>query len=236
MHKIKVTDSAGQVLQGTIPTSWAEVQLGPYAALAAAADWNTRAAALAAVCGLPAAVFTSDTSHCVPILEVAPFLLNGPLPEAAEGIPASFTHLGVTYVPAPADLERISGDQLEYLTRFLAEAEGDALGASRFLLAILFKPAGTEGLPESVIQATADAFATLPMSVGYPLLLNFWKRSEALALPIQRYLALRPGVEKLRNALEAVSIILAQPASSWSLRRWLTRLWLRLVSKQLKTF
>ena len=235
MHTIKITDSDGLTVEGHAPASWEHVTLPEYAALAAATDWPGRAQALAAITGLPAEPLLDDVSLCVGILRAAPFLIEGPLPAVVEDAPAQFRHQGVTYVPTAANLEKITGAQMEGLTAFLEAAEGNALAAAPNLLAILYKPKNAK-LTADVVRASAAAFATLPMATAYPLLLNFWKRSESLALPIQRYLAVRPMVVQMRNALEVTLRASASVGASWNLRRWLIQTWLRLVSRSLRSF
>ncbi|SFP79250.1 hypothetical protein [Hymenobacter arizonensis] len=233
MKNITLTDSDGVVITGRLPRSWSEVGLAHYAALAVATNWPDRCRALAALCELPAQPFLDDVSLCLPILRGAPFLLDGPLPMPGTP-PNSFRHLGITYVPAPANLEQIRAGQLEGLTAFLREYEGNALAAAPHLLAVLYKPEGSE-LTSAVVEASAAAFTSLPMAIGYALLLDFWQRSASWALPIQRYLAVRPVVEQTLNALETLSRPSASPGRSWNIVRWLIAIWTRHVKKALKT-
>lgn len=233
MSKIKITDPDGNVLTGKMPTSWADVSLAKYAALAAANDWPARCHALAAICELPPAPFLADVSLCVPILKGAAFLLDGPLPALSDSPPHSFKHLGITYVPAPANLEKINGAQLEGLLAFLRDHEGDALAAAPHLLAALYKPEGS-ALTADVVEASAAALASLPMAIGYVLLLDFWQRSASWALPIQRYLAVRPVVEQMLSALETLSQASASPGRSWNMLRWLIARWIRRVKQALQ--
>jgi hypothetical protein len=242
MKKFTITDNEGTRYKGQIPESWEEVPLAKYAQLAAAADWPARCRTLAALCGVPEQPLLDDVSLCLPIFRAAPFLLNGPLPGITDGPAAlvdrpghSFQHLGITYVPAPADLERINAGQLEGLLAFLSNHEGNTLAAAPHLLAVLYKPEGTKELTAEVVEASAAALASLPMAIGYTLLLDFWQRSASWALPIQRYLALRPAVEQMLNALETLSQTSALPGRSWNIVRWLFAMWTRHAKKMLRT-
>lgn len=233
MKKFNINDSEGGHFPGLLPENWHEVPLAKYAALAAATDWPTRARALAALCGLPDEPLLADVSLCVALLHAAPFLLNGPLPTATATPPASFQHLGVTYVPAPANLEYVSAGQMEGLTSFLNEHEGNPLAAAPYLLAVLYKPEGRE-LSRPVVEASAAAFASLPMARGYGLLLDFYQRSAPMATNIQKFFAVRPVAEQVLNALETLSRPLASPARSWSTGRWLLKAYLKRATRTLK--
>lgn len=233
MSKIKISDSDGNVLTGRLPDSWADVPLAKYAVLAAATDWPARCRALAALCELPEAPLLADVRLCVKILRSAPFLLDGPLPGAPDKAPDSFRHLGIVYVPAPAHLEQVSGGQLEALLGFLQAHDGNPLAAAPHLLAALYKPEGSE-LSREVVEASTVAFASLPMALGYGLLLDFYQRSVSWSLPIQRYLAVQPVVEQTLNALETLSRTLDSPGRSWNMGRWLLKVYLKLVTRTLK--
>jgi hypothetical protein len=248
MRKFKIDASDGEVLTGHIPESWGEVPFRKYVDLAATAQklpdsiTNPTAhmfasvagcKAIAPLLGLPTAEpFLQDTQLLLPIFEAAPWLFLGPLP-LAEDLVTVFTHQGVTYTYV-GGLDNANGGQMEALLAFLRESDGNPVACGPQLLAVLYTAKGQTQTPQSVKEA-GDAFETLPMSIAWPCLQNFMVRSMPLALPIQRYLALRPSVEQALSALEqgADSKILASLGRSWSMHRWLGKIWLRLVRRTL---
>jgi hypothetical protein len=246
MRKFKIDASDGEVLTGYIPESWREVPFRKYVDLAATAqklpDTVTNPTAhvfasvagckaMAPLLGLPTAEpFLQDTQLLLPIFEVAPWLFLGPLP-LAEDLVTSFKHQGVTYAYA-GGLDGANGGQMEALLAFLRESDNDPVSCGPQLLAVLYTPKGQAQTPQTVRDA-ADAFETLPMNIAWPCLQNFIVRSMPLALPIQRYLALRPSVEQALSALEEAAHlpVSALRGRSWSMRRWLGRIWLRHVRR-----
>jgi len=244
MRTITITDSAGNAFAGHLPESWADVPLAGFAQLAQAADWTARACALAPLCGLPAEPLTEDVGLCLPILQAAPFLLSGPLPAAAEVPPLTFVHLGVTYVPAPADLHKIDGDQLEAILNFLRDNDGNVLACAPALLAVLYKPTGKKPLfgPAKEVRLTAElveastrAFASLPMATAWPLVGNFQLRSASMVQIFQKSSALQKIVEELLSALETLSTPSARSGSCWNFAPWLLSRWTRRARKTLST-
>jgi hypothetical protein len=244
MTPITITDSEGNVAAGHLPRSWADVGLAHYTTLAQATTWPTRCRALATICGLPAEPLLADSSLCLPILNGAPFLLHGPLPAATELPPLSFHHAGTTYVPAPADLHKIDGDQLEAILNFLREHEGNVLACAPALLAVLYKPADKRPLfgkpvpvvlTAEVVDASTRAFGSLPMAVAWPLVGNFLMRSASTAQTIQKSFALQAVAEELLSALETLSTPSARSGSSWSFVPWLLSRWTRRARKMLET-
>lgn len=246
MHKLTLTASDGEVLTGGIPASWADVPLAAYTNLVAAAQplpeglplhpalafaSEAGRAAVATLLGLPSAEpLVADDQLLRAVFDTSPFLFAGPLPAA--GAVEAFTHQGTAY-EYYGGLPNATGEQLEALLNFLSAHQGHPLGCGPHLLAILYRPVGQK---QTVAQVTAAAqsFATLPMSLAYPALLDFMQRSAPWALATQRYLAVLPAAEQALSALQT-AVATALPARSWSMRRWLTRTWIRLVSTQLRT-
>ncbi|MDO7849909.1 hypothetical protein Q5H92_26355 [Hymenobacter sp. M29] len=242
MSKITITDESGAKCTGRLPSSWADVSLAQYAALAAAANWPDRCRALAALCDLPAQPFLDDVSLCLPILRGAPFLLDGPLPMPGTDGDTSFRHAGTTYVPAPADLDKIAGAQLEALLNFLLEHDGNALACAPALLAVLYKPAGKKPLfgpaPDvpltaDVVEASARAFESLPMSVAWPLIGNFLSRSAATATSIAKFLAVQPAAEQLLSAMETHLTTSGRSGFCWNFAAWALVRWTKRVRNRL---
>ncbi len=247
MRKFKIEASDGELLTGHIPESWGEVPFRGYMDLAATAQevpslieptahvFASRAGctALATLLGLPTAEpFHTDMSLLLPIYETSPWLFLGPLPDE-QALVTAFTHQGIAYTYA-GGLDGANGGQMEALLAFLKENEGNPTACGPQLLAVLYCPQGKEQTAD-LVQATAQAFETLPMSIAWPCLQNFIVRSMPLALPIQRYLAMRPAVAQALSALEkaAHSPVSASLGRSWSMRRWLVKTWLRLAKRTL---
>ena len=245
MRKITITASDGEKIAGQLPQSWAEVGFKAYADLAATAqtvpDGITPTAhvfanvagchALATLLDLPTAdPLLTDVSLLLTIYDAAPWLFVGPLPAADEPT-ATFTHLGTTYDYA-GGLDKATGGQMEALLAFLNVHEGNPLGAGPALLAVLYTPTGQPQTPETV-KVAALALETLPMSVAWPCVQAFLSRSAPTAMLIQKYLALRPQVEKLLSALETPLQHSASPGHCSNLLRWLTKAYLKRVRKAL---
>lgn len=245
MHRLKISASDGEVLTGQIPASWAEVPLAAYANLAATArplpESITQPTAhayasvagceaLAKLLGLPTAEpLLADVSLLRRLYHACPFLFAGPLP-AAGAVPA-FTHLGTAYEYS-GGLPNATGELLEAVLNMLSAHEGHPLGCGPHLLAVLYRPVGQKQTV-AVVDATAVAFATLPMSLAYPALLDFIQRSAPWVLTTQRYLAARPAAEQALSALEQ-ALASASPGRCWSMRRWLGRAWLKRVASMLR--
>jgi hypothetical protein len=247
MRKILLTASDGETLTGRLPDSWAEVPLSAYVALAltarplpADAEPTARAfaseaslEALAKLLGLPtAAPFLADWSLLLDIYEAAPWLFLGELP-GGEPLP-TFTHLGAAYTYG-GGLDHLTGGQWEALAQFLEQHADAPLVCAPHLLAVLYCPTGQQQTA-AIVTAAAEAFAILPMSVAWPAVQAFFTRSLPLATPIQRYFAARPVVEQALSALELALTSSAPRAFSWSMGRWLGRIWIRLVARQLTMF
>ena len=99
---------------------------------------------------------------------------------------------------------------------------------------MLYQPVGQKQTA-AVVEATAAAFATLPMSLAWPALADFIQRSAPWALATQRYLAARPAAELALSAVEQ-AMASASQGRCWSMRRWLGKVWLRRVTSMLRTF
>lgn len=247
MHKLTLTASDGEVLLAHAPASWAEVPLAAYADFAATAQplpasltqptahaFTSPAScqALATLLGLPTAEpLLADRRVLLTVYQVSPFLFTGPLP-AAGAVP-SFAHRGTVYEYC-GGLPNATGEQLEALLAFMSEHEGHPLGCGPNLLAILYRPTGQAQTP-AVVEATAAAFASLPLSLAWPALADFTQRSAPWLLATQRYLAARPAAGQVLSALER-ALASASPGRSWSMRRWLGKVWLRHAAKLLTTF
>lgn len=246
MPKLKLTASDGEVLLAHAPASWAEVPLAAYAQFVATARplpasltqptahaFTSPASceALATLLGLPTAEpLLTDRRVLLTVYQVSPFLFTGPLPAA--GAVLTFTHRGTAYEYC-GGLPDVSGEQIEALLAFMAAHEGHPLGCGPNLLAVLYKPVG-QAQTSGVVEATAEAFATLPLSLAWPALADFTQRSAPWLLATQRFLAARPAAEQALSALQQ-ALASASPGRSWSMRRWLARVWLRLAAKLLTT-
>jgi hypothetical protein len=231
MKNIKISDLDGNEYKGQLPETWQEVPLGKYAALAAAPNLTERAKALAALIGVPADPLIENVRVYATIRAAAPFLFDGPLPAASEPLPA-FEHKGIEYTYV-GGLHHMNTGQYEALDEMLRSARiqrRDPITAAPEMLAVLYTPKGQEQTLTSV-ETTAKAFATLPVSLGYPVLQDFFLHNAKSAHPILTYFEARPKVEKMLNMVsEALS---DSQASSWSLRRWLSLTWIRRVKKTL---
>jgi len=210
---------------GHLPESWAEVGLAHYVALASAQTLPETCRALAALCGLPAEVLTSDASLAVPIRKAAPWLFEkDSLPEPAT-VP-SFTHAGIPYEHV-GNLHKINAGQMEALLDFLEDNEADSLKASPHLLAVLYKPVGVDEQTSEVVDAAAAAFETLPMSVAWPALTSFTRAGQGSAASTRMYLAVAPKAEALLTTLEqslastGASKSFFRKPLNWGIRRWI---------------
>ena len=232
MNTITLTAAGSDTLTGQLPSSWAEVPLAPYAALATADTFPNRIRAVAALVGLPAQPLLDDVSLYGAIVRAAPWLF-GALPEASAPM-TSFLHQGILYAHV-GPLDTISAEQMEALYNFLAEAEGKPLTAAPGLLAVLYAPAGQKQTA-AVVAAAQAAFATLPVSVAWPALADFLRAGSSAAQLIGTYSALSTQAEVALLHLEQ-----ALQASSASTRCWqkpqrfLLRQWTKSVRATLGT-
>jgi hypothetical protein len=228
---INLSDNEGGAFTGMLPTSWDDVPLLKYGALAAAQNLNERAIAYAALLGLPAEPLVEDVSVYAYLRKAGAFLFDGPLPETPEALP-SFTHAGITYQYI-GDLQKMNGGQYEALTGLLdhMKASGaDPLTKTHELLAVLYVPQGQEQ-NAATVDAAATAFQTLPMSIGYPAVQAFFLRNWKSAQPIRTFSAVQAEVQQTLATVEQA--ISASQASSWNLLRWLSLMWIRRVKKTL---
>jgi hypothetical protein len=235
MPHIRLRADDGETLLGQVPDSWAQVPLAAYATLVGAESLPARIEALAALVGLPPAPLLDTPELAGQVLALAPWLFAGPLPEATEPVP-SFTHLGTTYTYC-GGVGRATAEQLEALLAFQQEHYAHPIGGGPHLLAVLYQVAGQPQTPESVLAAS-QALASLPVSIAYPALQDFIRRSAPWAQATQRYLAARAAAGQTLSALEAAlttSPTSALPGRSWSMRRWLGKAWIRHARKLLKT-
>jgi hypothetical protein len=123
---------------------------------------------------------------------------------------------------------------MEALLNFLAAAEGSPLTAAPSLLAVLYCPKGKQQTAE-VVSATAEAFATLPMSVAWPALADFLRSSGSVALNIRTVSALSAQVQGLLATLEQ-ALTGGGSFTFWQkAQRSLSRRWLRNARKMLST-
>jgi hypothetical protein len=225
MNKIILTATDGEQLLGILPKSWAKVPLTLYANLAAAETMPEKVKATAALVGLPAAPLLADVKHYGAIVEAAPWLFGGELPEAPTPV-AYFTHEGTTYHHVGA-LAKISATQMEALMNFLRDNEGHALNCAPGLLAVLYCPAGKEQTAE-VVASAQEAFANLPMSIAWPALADFMRSSGSAALNIRTVSALEEQVKSLVRTLEtategaSASSTFLQKLQRSLFRRWLS--------------
>jgi hypothetical protein len=224
MGKITLTATDGETLTGRLPDSWAQVPLGRYAKLAAAEELPAKVAAAAELCSLPAQPLLDDVRLYRAILNAAPWLFGGELPETSAAV-TYFTHKGSTYHHV-GNLGRINAGQLEALLAFLAENEGHPLGCAAGLLAVLYCP--QEQQTAKVVAAAQQAFATLPMSIAWPALADFMRSSGSAARNILTVSALEGQVSNLLTTLENASQMAgASSTFSQKVQRWLFRLWLK---------
>ncbi|WP_310394133.1 hypothetical protein [Hymenobacter sp.] len=234
MPRLTLTDSDGAVLTGTLPSGWHDTPLAAYAALAAAQTVAETCQAVAQLLGLPAEPFLADVSLLAPVRRAAPFLFDGSLPEATEPV-GQFSHEGHLYGHV-GHLDKISAGQMEALLGLLQTHAEQPLAAAPALLAVLYCPVGRAQTAD-VVAATARAFAALPMAVAWPALAAFLRSSAGAALSIRTALALEKEALALLGALETA---VSRPTtgggwriSSSSMRRWLTRQWIRSARKML---
>jgi hypothetical protein len=231
MSKIILTADDGEKLTGTLPDSWAEVPLVPYAALASAEGLPARIEAAAALVGLPAAPLLEDVDLFAAICRAAPWLFGDELPEATGAVP-SFKHAGATYEHV-GHLDKITAEQMEALLNFLRESEGKPLQAAPGLLAVLYRPKGKTQTAE-VVEASRLAFATLPVSVAWPALADFMRSSASAALNIRTASALNEQARVTLAALEKTLTMAGASSTFWQkAQRSLFRRWLRNARKML---
>jgi hypothetical protein len=231
MKKIILTAEDGERLLGQLPKSWAQVPLTLYANLAAAESLPDKVKATASLVGLPAAPLLADVKHYGAIVEAAPWLFGGELPEAPSPV-AYFTHAGTTYYHV-GSLAKINAQQMEALMNFLRDNEGHALNCAPGLLAVLYCPDGKEQTAE-VVAAAQEAFAALPMSIAWPALADFMRSSGSAALNIRTVSALEEQARNLVLMLETTMAGASASSTFWQkLRSWLFRRWLSNVRKLL---
>ncbi|MDO7846473.1 hypothetical protein Q5H92_08900 [Hymenobacter sp. M29] len=234
MVRIKIKDSEGAELFGTLPTSWGSTPLAPFLALATAKTMPERCVAVAQMLGVPEEVFLSDVSHLVPIQRAAPWLFDGTLPDATELVPTIY-HEGKRYNHV-GHLDRINGEQMEALLNFLRDHEANPLASSPALLAVLYCPAKTKQTAD-VVAAAARAFETLDMAQAWPALAVFLRSSGRAAWSIRTALALEKELRTILETLEAAMPPTTASTTLWQRARGgLVRLWLRNAKKTLSKF
>jgi hypothetical protein len=240
MRKLQLEAADGALLTGHLPDSWAEVPFRPYVNLVATARpvpacitptahaYVSEAGchALAHLLGLPAGEPLYNKISLLPgLYQAAPWLFVGPLP-LAEELTTAFTHSGIHYRYAPASElgPEAAANRERVLLWYLRETDGNPLHCLPQLLAALYAPGGAPPSVESDRAGTL-AFETLPLSIGWPCLLQFVVPEMLAATPIARYQALRPMVAQALRALEAAAVTAPTPKPSGPLRRWLDHAW-----------
>ncbi len=185
------------LLTGQLAEGWHEVPLAGYAQLKSAKSVRARIIATAALCGLPAEPLIEDSGIFGAIVRAAPWLFSGPLPEKMNR--DVLTHLGQQYRYV-GDLHRISAEQLEALLNFLQEHKEAPLLSAPSLLAVLYCP--VNGIQDAdSVEAAAAAFATLPVSDAWPVLLDFLRSGAPAALHIRNSSAVLNSTRQLLQIL-----------------------------------
>lgn len=229
MSTITLTATDGEIITRPVPTSWAQVPLAPYAKLAQAweAGLVPRIEALAALLDIPAQPLLDNVEVYGQMLRLMPWL--GELP-AGEGVQC-FKHLGVVYECA-GQLKKLSAGQLEAIYTMQQAFEGRALEAAPGVLAVLFVPKGKKLTPELHLAST-NAFASLPVSVAWPLISRFIRSSSQCATSILTASALSAQLSQALATLETSLTATGSRTSFLNLRRWLARTWIKSVRKTL---
>ncbi|HEX8658452.1 MAG TPA: hypothetical protein VF690_12990 [Hymenobacter sp.] len=223
LHPYSPTEAGRTTLTGALPENWTEVPLGLYAQLASAKSVRQRIEATALICKLPAAPLLEDAGLFGPIVRAAPWLFHGPLPEDLKRV-TLFTHEGIEY-RFVGDLHRINAEQLETLLNFVNDHHRAPLLAAPSLLAVLYCRVGAVQDTDAV-EAAAEAFTRLPVSVAWPALLDFLRSGASAALHIRNFSGVVAATQQLLQELEAATA--GGSSRYWPrLQRWLTRTWIR---------
>lgn len=220
---------------GRLPERWGEVELGPYSQLRAAQGETDRIRAAAAICGLQPDVLLADVGMYGVIYAAATWLFEREPPHPAQRVEV-LTHQGVTY-RFVGDLHKINAGQLEALLDYIRENAAAPVLSAPHLLAVLFMPVDAAEQSADVVSAAAEAFASLPVSVAWPVLLDFLRSGASVALHIRNSSALHTTTTQLLTTIEQAVSSPPMPGASFTLslrlRRWLIRTWTRYARKTL---
>jgi hypothetical protein len=185
MRNINVTDSeTGTVYPGQLPTGWHEVPVSAFQEFARLQlERRPELAMLSAVQALtniPYEVLESDVSVAVVLGKELPWFFDGlPTGEPA----AKLSHRGIVYDHCE-EFGRLSAGQFEALLAFLEEGKDSPAIAASYLLAVLLVRRGHKQNAK-VVREAAEAFASLPMSVAWPYVINFLTAWSSNAVQLQ---------------------------------------------------
>ncbi|MDO7849911.1 hypothetical protein Q5H92_26365 [Hymenobacter sp. M29] len=188
---------------GRLPERWPEVALAPYSQLRAAMAANSETGkikATALICGIEPDILLADVGMYGVIYEAATWLFEQEPPHPAQRL-ETLTHQGVTY-RFVGDLHKINAGQLEALLDFIAENAAAPVLSAPHLLAVLFMPVDAAEQSAEVVSAAAEAFASLPVSVAWPVLLDFLRSGASAALHIRNSSALHQTTAQLLTTIE----------------------------------
>ena len=219
------------LIYGSLPESFADVKLAHYVILVAADRVSQRIAATALICGLPVDVLLADAGLFATIKRAAPWLFADP-PLSELKRQSLITHEGMRY-EFVGDLHRISAHQLEALLDFIAQHHAAPILSAASLLAVLYKPLG-EAQTADVVERTALAFESLPVSIAWPAIMDFLRSGASVARHIRNSSALVSETKELLSQLESASRTGGASFRYLSkLRRWLILTWIRSARAQL---